>query len=61
MDNQQPHNNRVNCSQMEIVSESDLLATIDEVFLTGANNLPVEDVFVNVPPLFPPDVLTVFP
>lgn len=53
MDNQQPYDDRVNCSQMEIVSESELLATIDEVFSTGANDLPVEDVFSNVPMTFP--------
>lgn len=40
-------------SQPEIVSESDLLTTIDRVFLAGANTQSPDDVFENVPTQFP--------
>ncbi len=40
-------------SHPEIVSESDLLTTIDQVFLAGANDQSPDDVFENVPMQFP--------
>lgn len=43
----------VKTTQPVIISESDLLATIDEVFVSNAHTLPVDEVFDNVPVMFP--------